>query len=77
VERNEINLERLNNLFEESYYIKRFKLEQYDIKSFKYFCIEDSEFVTALNSKNKSLIKFLMSKLAVKFKTTLTNEKSD
>ena len=64
VERTEIALQKINNLFEEDYFIKTLKIPIENVKGFQYFLVQDTEFVTALNSKNKTMAKFLMIGLA-------------
>ena len=64
VERNLRALDRLEYLFEEKYYIETLKIPQDYIKGFQYYCIENDEFVTALESKNKTLCMFLIITLA-------------
>ena len=75
VERNEIALAKLSNLFEDSYYINQLKIPVDYIKAFQYYIIEDKEFSAALKSKNRTMMKFIMSKLAVNFNQGLKNEK--
>ena len=75
VERNEIALVKLSNLFEDSYYINQLKIPVDYIKAFQYYIIEDKEFSAALKSKNRTMMKFIMSKLAVNFNQGLKNEK--
>ena len=75
VERNEMALAKLSNLFEDSYYINQLKIPVDYIKAFQYYIIEDKEFSAALKSKNRTMMKFIMSKLAVNFNQGLKNEK--
>jgi hypothetical protein len=75
VEKNEIALAKVSNLFEDEYYTKKLKIDSDLIKSFQYFMIEDNDFAKALKSKNKTMMKFIMSKLAVNFNQLQANEK--
>jgi hypothetical protein len=45
-------------LFEESYLCGDLKIPVDYIKGFQYYCIEDAEFITAMESKNKTLCMF-------------------
>jgi hypothetical protein len=74
VEKYELLLKRLAILFEDDYYIKTLKIEKDYIPAFQYYLIEDKDFETALKSKNRTMIKFLMSKLSVTFNQLLINE---
>ncbi|MDG2433425.1 hypothetical protein [Flavobacterium sp.] len=67
VEKNLRALERLEYLFEDKYYIETLKIHKDYIKGFQYYCIEDAEFVSALESKNKTLCMFLIITLAKKY----------
>lgn len=64
VERNQLVLSRMEYLFEEKYYVETLKIPRDYIKGFQYYCIEDAEFVTAMESKNKTLCMFLIITLA-------------
>jgi hypothetical protein len=74
VEKYELLLKRLAILFEDDYYIKTLKIKKDYIAAFQYYLIEDKDFETALKSKNRTMIKFLMSKLSVTFNQLLINE---
>ena len=67
VERNLRALSRLEYLFEEKYYVETLKIPYDYIKGFQYYCIEDEEFVAALESKNKTLCMFLIITIAKKY----------
>lgn len=64
VEKKEILLQKLEYLFEDEFYKKDLKIPSELIKGFKYYCVEDSEFAKAVNSKNKIMCKFLIIELA-------------
>ena len=72
VEKKERLLLRLDGWFEEEYYTNSLKIPQEYIKGFHYYLIEDNDFVGALKAKNKTLTKFLMSKLALNYKETIS-----
>jgi hypothetical protein len=71
-EKKERLLLRLDGWFEEKFYTNSLKIPQEYIKGFHYFLIEDNDFVRALKAKNKTLTKFLMSKLALSYKETIS-----
>ena len=64
VEKKEIALQKINNLFEEDYFIKVLKIPTENVHGFQYFAVEDAEFMKAINSKNKTMAKFLLVGLA-------------
>jgi hypothetical protein len=74
VEKNERLLKKTAILFEEDYYTKILKIDKDYIAAFQYYLIENKEFETALKSKNRTMIQFLMSKLAVDFNQLIVNE---
>lgn len=71
-EKKERLLLRLDGWFEEKFYTNSLKIPQEYIKGFHYFLIEDNDFVRAVKAKNKTLTKFLMSKLALSYKETIS-----
>ena len=71
-EKKERLLLRLDGWFEEKYYTNSLKIPQEYIKGFHYYLIDDNDFVRALKAKNKTLTKFLMSKLALNYKETIS-----
>lgn len=64
VEKKEQLLARIDVLFENKYYTETLKIPSYYIKGFQYYCIDDVPFANALKSKNKTLVMFLIVKLA-------------
>ncbi|WP_298221233.1 hypothetical protein [Flavobacterium sp.] len=74
VEKKERLLLQLDGWFEEDFYVNSLKIPADYIKGFHYFLIEDTDFVRALKVKNKTLTKFLIKGLALKFKDTLSVE---
>jgi hypothetical protein len=71
VERNEKLLVKFDGLFEDQYYTETLRIPADYIKGFQYFLIEDDDFVVALRSKNKTMIKFLIKKLASDYRLTI------
>ena len=74
IERNQILLAKLENQFEDDYYINGLKINKDYIKAFQYYIIEDKEFLAAWKSKNKSILKFTMTKLAINFNKIIAYE---
>ena len=64
VEKKEQSLARLGILFEDKYYTENLKIPSEYIKGFQYYCVDDVPFANALSTKNKTLIMFLIVKLA-------------
>jgi hypothetical protein len=67
IEKKESLLKKMGYLFADKYYIKTLKIPEESIRGFQYYCIEDSGFVTSLNSKNKTMSMFLMVELALNY----------
>ncbi len=74
VEKKEQLLVRIENLFEDKYYTETLKIPFDYIRGFQYFAIEDASFAAALLSKNKTMVMFLIVKLAEKYNQIITNE---
>jgi hypothetical protein len=64
IEKKELLLKKMFYLFGDQYYIKTLQIPEELIKGFQYYCIEDFEFVNALQSKNKTMTMFLITALA-------------
>ena len=75
VERNQIALEKIDYLFEDKYYVETLKIPEDYIEGFKYYIIENAAIRDALNKKNKTMAKFLMSGLSAEYLKNL-NEKN-
>jgi hypothetical protein len=74
VEYKERLMDKLEYVFEDKYYVQTLKIPQDYIRGFQYYCIEDMDFVAALNAKNKTLSMFLIITLAEKYIKTIANE---
>ncbi|MBF4471941.1 carboxypeptidase-like regulatory domain-containing protein [Flavobacterium sp. HJJ] len=68
VEKKEFLMVKMENLFDDKYYIETLKIPEEFIKGFQYYCIEDLGFVKSLNEKNKTMSMFLITGLASEFK---------
>jgi hypothetical protein len=75
VEKKEKLLDKLEYLFEESFYTQKLKIPKDYIKGFQYFCIEDQPFINSLKTKNKTMSEFLIIKLAERYVQIISNEK--
>ena len=67
VERKERMLNKLGVLYEDKYYIQTLKIPEIYIDDFQRYIIEDKEFAAALKVKNRTMMLFLISKLAVNY----------
>ena len=61
---------RIEYLFEEDYYTNTLKIPKEYIRGFYYFCLEDSDFRSALEEKNKSMRRFKILSLIVPLSET-------
>lgn len=66
-EKKERLLLQLDGWFEEEYYVNTLHINKDYINGFHYFLIEDADFVRALKAKNKTLTKFLVKDLAMRY----------
>ena len=65
---------KLENLFEDKYYIEKLKIPEEFIKGFQYYCIEDVDFSRSLKEKNKTMSMFLIVGLASEFNKNQMSE---
>lgn len=77
IEKDEMALTKVETIFEDKYYTETLQIPGDYIKSFQYYLIEDTEFRKALNAKNRSMMKFLMTNLATQYLDILKNENQD
>jgi hypothetical protein len=75
VEKKEMLLAKIKYLFEDKYYTQTLKIPEDYIHGFQYFCIEDIDFVKALESKNKTLIMFRIIPLTQNYLNIIAKEK--
>jgi hypothetical protein len=64
LEKKEILMTKLEYLFEDKYYIETLKIPEELIKGFQYYCVEDADFASSIQSKNKTMSMFLIVGLA-------------
>ena len=74
VEKKEQLLARIDVLFEDKYYTETLKIPSEYIKGFQYYCVDDVPFANALNTKNKTLVMFLIVKLAETYNEIIAAE---
>ncbi len=67
VERKERLLDKIGILYEDKYYIETLKVPEIYIDDFQRYIIEDKEFIAALKVKNRTMMLFLISKLAANY----------
>jgi hypothetical protein len=56
-------------------YTQTLKIPQEYVRGFQYYCVEDTDLVGSLNSRNKTLSQFLIIILAKKYNKIIVNEK--
>ena len=74
IEKKEQLLARIDVLFEDKYYTETLKIPSDYIKGFQYYAIEDAVLANAVRDKNKTLIMFLIVKLAENYNKTIALE---
>jgi len=75
VERKEMLLAKIGNLYEPEFFVQKLELPEEHVKGFQFYIVENPSFVQALKAKNKTMATFLMGELAVKYKLILAEEK--
>jgi hypothetical protein len=73
LEKKEFLMAKLEVMFEGKYYIETLKIPEELIKGFQYYCIEDADFASSLQSKNKTMSMFLIVGLASDFNKNIGN----
>ncbi len=67
VEKKELLMNKIDGWYEEKYFIQTLKIPENYVKGFKYYIVQDSKFVEAMKSKNKTMATFVMNELAVNY----------
>lgn len=71
VEMNERLLARVDQVYEDQYFIEQLKIPADYVGDFKRYIIDDEAFVSALKAKNKTLMQFESARLATSYKTLM------
>jgi hypothetical protein len=75
VEKKEALFRKIEYLFEEAYYTDRLKIPLEHIKGFQLYCVDNAEFAVSLDTKNKTMSMFLITRLAQEYLTIIEHEK--
>ncbi|CAD0006758.1 carboxypeptidase-like regulatory domain-containing protein [Flavobacterium chungangense] len=75
VEKKEALFRKIEYLFEEAYYTDRLKIPLEHIKGFQLYCVDNPEFAVSLDTKNKTMSMFLITRLAQEYLTIIEHEK--
>ena len=67
-------LVKLDDLYDDEYYIQRLKIPADYVNGFKHYIVENEKFTEVLKFKNKKMTEFLMVELAVKYNEIISNE---
>jgi hypothetical protein len=71
VEKKELLMKKIEDLFEEKFFVEQLKIPVLYVKGFWYFLVENDRLVAAINAKNRTMASFLMAELAVKYNDTI------
>lgn len=74
VEKKEISIKQLSNMFEDAYFIERLKISSEYISGFKFYLVENDEVIVLLNRKEKVRLELLMSEMALKYNEIILSE---
>ncbi len=69
VERREYALEKLDVLFQETYFTQTLQIPEENLSAFKYYAVENDNLRAALNDGRKELIELSLADLAIQYKT--------
>ena len=67
IERKEFLLKKITDQFKEEYFTETLKIPKVYVNGFQYYLVENAEFASAINDKNKIRATFVMNKLAVDY----------
>ena len=67
VEKKEFSRAKTEDYFDESYFIEKLKIPKEYVKAFQFYIVEDSGYAEAIKAKNKTLARFRMGELAIKY----------
>jgi hypothetical protein len=67
VEKKEFSRAKTEDYFDENYFIEKLKIPKEYVKAFEFYIVEDTEYAEAIKSKNKTLARFRMGELAIKY----------
>jgi hypothetical protein len=73
LEKKEVLMSKLEYLFEDKYYTETLKIPEELIKGFQYYCVEDADFASSIQSKNKTMSMFLIVGLASNYNKNREN----
>jgi hypothetical protein len=68
IEKKEFAKEKVSNYYEDAYFSETLKIPMEKIEGFKFYLVENPDFVAALNSKNKNLALFFLKDVAEEYK---------
>jgi hypothetical protein len=74
VEKKEALLKKIEYQFDPEYFTINLKIPQEYVKGFCYYAIQEPRLVNEINSKNKSMAKFIFAELATKYLELLTKK---
>jgi hypothetical protein len=74
IEKQEFNMRLVSVLFSEDFFIKKFNIPREYVEGFKYYIVEDRSVVSALTEKNKPMLEFLISAIAIKYNEIIACE---
>lgn len=75
IEQQEQLLEKVENLYDDDFYLNKLKIPKDYIKAFQYYIIYDAKFAAAVKAKNRTLTTFRIVDLAQEFNQLLLDKK--
>lgn len=75
IEQQEQLLEKVENLYDDDFYLNKLKIAKDYIKAFQYYIIYDAKFAAAVKAKNRTLTTFRIVDLAQEFNQLLLDKK--
>ncbi len=76
-EKKELLLRQIEEMFDKHFFITNLKIPEEYLEGFQHYILENTSFVSVLESKNKSLATFVMAELGIKYNKIIRDEKEN
>lgn len=76
-EKKELLLRQIEEMFDKQFFITNLKIPEEYLEGFQHYILENTSFVSVLESKNKSLASFVMAELGIKYNKIIRDEKEN
>lgn len=75
IEKKEMYLSKLEEMYKADFYTEKLHIHSDFVDGFKYYILEDADFIAVLNKNDETQISFLIGELSVEYNNLISNEK--